>query len=90
MIALRPLQSTVPPAALWLRVAGGLSYMLGTVFYLWKRLPYHHAIWPRFVLGGSVYHFCSVFTAVIPRGGRYRLSHQIVPLSTLAKPTHAT
>jgi hemolysin III len=69
MVALRPMQSTVPPAALWLLVAGGLSYTLGTVFYLWKRLPYHHAIWHLFVLGGSVCHFCSVFTAVIPRGG---------------------
>lgn len=70
MIAVRPLRSTVPLAALWLLVAGGLSYPLGPVFYLWKRLPYDHAIRPRFVLGGSVCHFCSVFTAVIPRGGR--------------------
>ena len=68
MVAVRPMQSNVPPAALWLLLAGGLSYTLGTVFYLWKRLPYHHAIWHLFVLGGSVCHFCAVFTAVIPRG----------------------
>ena len=68
MVAVRPMQSNVPPAALGLLLAGGLSYTLGTVFYLWKRLPYHHAIWHLFVLGGSVCHFCAVFTAVIPRG----------------------
>lgn len=69
LVALRPMQSLVPPAALWLLVAGGLFYTLGTVFYLWKRLPYHHAIWHLFVLGGSICHFCSVFTAVIPGDG---------------------
>ena len=66
MIALRPMLETVPPAALWLLLAGGLSYTLGTVFYLWKRLPYHHAIWHLFVLGGSVCHFFAVLGAVIP------------------------
>lgn len=66
MVALRPMQSTVPPAALWLLVAGGLSYTLGTVFYLWKRLPYHHAIWHLFVLGGSGCHWAAVYFFVLP------------------------
>jgi len=66
MIALRPMVATVPSGALWLLLAGGLSYTLGTVFYLWKRLPYHHAIWHLFVLGGSGCHFFAVLVAVIP------------------------
>jgi hemolysin III len=41
---------------LWLLI-GGLSYTLGTVFYSWKKLPYQHAIWHLFVIGGSVAHF---------------------------------
>ena len=42
-------------------VAGGLFYSLGVIFYVWKRLPYHHAIWHFFVLGGSICHYFSVY-----------------------------
>jgi hemolysin III len=31
----------------WL-VAGGLSYTVGVIFYLWDRLPFNHAIWHLF------------------------------------------
>ena len=43
----------------WL-IAGGLSYSLGTVFYLWRALRFNHAIWHLFVLGGSVCHYFGV------------------------------
>lgn len=65
LVALRPMLQLVPASALWLLLAGGLSYTLGTVFYLWKNLPYHHAIWHLFVLGGSVCHFFAVLMGVI-------------------------
>ncbi|MDO9549254.1 MAG: hemolysin III family protein [Candidatus Marinimicrobia bacterium] len=39
---------------------GGVSYTLGTVFYLWKKLPFSHAIWHLFVLGGTITHFFAV------------------------------
>jgi len=48
---------------LWL-VAGGLSYTAGTIFYLWERLPFNHAVWHLFVLGGSVCHFLAVLLFV--------------------------
>jgi hemolysin III len=35
---------------------------------MWKRLPYHHAVWHLFVLGGSVCHFFAVFSGVVARG----------------------
>lgn len=57
MIALRPMLATLPSVATWLLLACVLSYSLWAVFYLWKRLPYHHKIWHLFVLGGSVCHF---------------------------------
>jgi len=38
-------------------VAGGLTYTAGVVFYRWEKLPYNHAIWHGFVMGGSVCHF---------------------------------
>ncbi|MFK0572642.1 PAQR family membrane homeostasis protein TrhA [Endozoicomonas sp.] len=49
----------------WL-VAGGLLYTLGVIFYLWKKLPFNHAIWHLFVLGGSACHFFSVLFYVLP------------------------
>jgi len=66
VIAARPMLASVPAAGLWLLLAGGLCYTGGTVFYLWERLPYHHAIWHVFVLAGSVCHFFAVSGAFGP------------------------
>jgi len=67
LIALKPLLAALPPGGMKLLVAGGLCYTGGAVFYLWKRLPYHHAIWHLFVLGGSACHWAAVFFFVLPR-----------------------
>jgi hemolysin III len=66
MIAIKPLMAALPAGGLKLLVAGGLCYTGGAGFYLWKRLPYHHAIWHLFVLGGSVCHWAAVFFYVVP------------------------
>ncbi len=47
-----------------LLVAGGISYTIGTYFYLSRRIPYSHSIWHLWVLGGSVLHFFSILTLV--------------------------
>lgn len=52
------------PTIAWL-IGGGLAYTAGTVFYLSKRIPFAHAIWHLFVLGGSVCHFAAVMTEVL-------------------------
>jgi len=66
MIAIKPLVAALPAGGIWLLAAGGLCYTSGTVFYLWKSLRYHHAIWHLFVLAGSICHFFSVFKYVLP------------------------
>jgi len=66
VVALVPLVSKVPTGGLWLLVAGGLCYTSGVVFYRWHRLPYHHAIWHLFVLGGSACHFLAVLLFILP------------------------
>lgn len=66
LIALKPLVAALPAGGMKLLVAGGLCYTGGAVFYLWKRLPYHHAIWHVFVLGGSACHWAAVFCHVVP------------------------
>ena len=66
VIAIKPLAAALPAGGIWLLAAGGLCYTGGTVFYLWKSLRYHHAIWHLFVLAGSICHFFSVLIYVLP------------------------
>ena len=66
IFAIRPLAAALPPAGLWLLLAGGIAYTLGTIFYVMKRVPYMHAVWHGFVIGGSVCHFLAVFLGVWP------------------------
>lgn len=40
-------------------------YTLGTVFYVWRGFPYHHAIWHLFVLAGTVLHFFVVLLYIL-------------------------
>ncbi|WP_338124958.1 hemolysin III family protein [Parasutterella secunda] len=55
-----------PNGGLWLLTAGGLSYSLGVIFYIWKSMPYNHAIWHLFVFTGTILQFLSVLLYVIP------------------------
>lgn len=45
---------------LWFILAGGLSYTIGVIFYLWRRMKFSHAVWHLFVIGGSVCFFFAV------------------------------
>ncbi len=63
--AIGPLSAGLEPAGLWLLIAGGLAYTLGTIFYVLKKITYMHSIWHLFVLAGSVLHFLAVFLFVI-------------------------
>jgi len=47
----------------WL-IAGGISYIAGTFFYIFKA-KYFHSIWHCFVLLGSIFHFISVMFYVL-------------------------
>ncbi len=66
VVALKSLLLLVPHGSLWLLLAGGLCYTVGVVFYLWRRLRYHHAVWHTFVLGGSTCHFLAVLLFLLP------------------------
>jgi hemolysin III len=66
VVGIKPLVENLAPGGLVLLFAGGLVYTAGCVFYVWRRLPYHHAIWHVFVLAGSACHFCAILFFVIP------------------------
>ena len=65
-IALKPLIASVPAGALWLLLAGVVSYACGTIFHVWQRLHYHQVVRHAFVLGGSACHLIAVLLFVLP------------------------
>lgn len=67
VVALQPMLAHVPHGGLWLLLAGGLCYTFGVIFYLWRQLRYHHAVWHGFVLGGSTCHYLAVLLFLLPR-----------------------
>ncbi|MDQ2069348.1 PAQR family membrane homeostasis protein TrhA [Natronospira bacteriovora] len=60
IIAFVPMTQQLHPAALTWLIIGGVTYTAGTIFYHNHRIPYAHAVWHLFVLGGSVCHFAAV------------------------------
>lgn len=68
VLVMKPLIAALPMAGLWLLASGGVVYSLGVIFYLWDRIPYNHAIWHLFVLGGTALQFFSVLFYVLPQG----------------------
>ena len=66
MVAIKPLIDAIEPGGLWLLVAGGLCYTGGVLFFVWRSLPFNHALWHLWVLAGSVSHFLAVRLFVVP------------------------
>lgn len=64
VIAIRPLLDKAPQGLIMWMLIGGASYLLGVIFYIWKKLPYHHPIWHLFVLGGAICHFFGMLSLV--------------------------
>lgn len=65
LFAFGPLVRELPRAGVWWLVAGGFTYSLGIVFYAWKKLPFNHAIWHLFVIGGSACHVLAISRYVL-------------------------
>ena len=45
-------------------IIGGALYTIGTLFYLWEKLYYHHVIWHLFVLSAAICHYVAVLLMV--------------------------
>jgi len=60
VMAIKPVMAAIPTGGLILLAAGGLAYTAGVLFYACKRIPFNHAIWHVFVLGGSTCHFLAI------------------------------
>jgi hemolysin III len=57
---------TISARGMWFVLAGGLSYSVGVIFYLWRKMKFAHALWHLFVIGGSVcFFFAVLFGSII-------------------------
>ena len=61
---LKDIMASVPLNGVILLVLGGVAYTVGALFYIWRKIPYHHAIWHLFVLAGSLFHFFTILLYV--------------------------
>ncbi|MFN3650961.1 MAG: PAQR family membrane homeostasis protein TrhA [Armatimonadota bacterium] len=74
VVALEPLGSALPPAAMGWLFAGGLVYTIGAVVFalerprMWPGVFSSHELWHLFVLGGSACHFVVMLRFVVPIG----------------------
>ncbi|HJL78686.1 MAG TPA: hemolysin III family protein [Candidatus Marinimicrobia bacterium] len=69
LIVFKSLLNAAPAElVVWLLI-GGAFYTGGLIFYSWEKLPFNHAIWHLFVLGGSFSHFMGIYIYLIPSVG---------------------
>ena len=66
LVAIKPLFTSLAMGGIILLILGGVAYTSGILFYRWKNLKFHHAVWHLFVLAGSTFHFFAVLFYVIP------------------------
>lgn len=67
ILAFKEMMTSIPPGGMTFLITGGVVYTLGVIFYAWEKLPYNHAIWHLFVLGGSVCHYFAVMNLLSPQ-----------------------
>jgi hemolysin III len=62
----REMFASIPIGGIIWLAAGGLLYTIGVIFYALQKIPYMHAIWHFFVLGGSICHYFAVLFFLTP------------------------
>ena len=66
IFAYRDIASALSHDQLFMLVAGGVVYTVGAIFYgLGNKIRYMHTIWHLFVLGGTLFHFASLYSFLL-------------------------
>ena len=65
LFAIVPLRENLHMGGMFGLFLGGGAYTIGTVFYLWKKIPFNHTLWHLFVLAGSICHYGVVLFFVL-------------------------
>nr|WP_307775421.1 hemolysin III family protein [uncultured Cetobacterium sp.] len=58
----KDLKLLITPLSLKLLILGGVSYSVGTIFYMMKNCRFSHGVWHLFVLAGSIFNYLSIYT----------------------------
>ncbi len=58
------LKTNLNSEALNLLLASGITYSVGAIFYLLKKIKFTHVIWHLFVIGGSVLNYLSIYYSI--------------------------
>ena len=67
-LAAMPDLKGVPIETLWLIVGGAGAYVIGTIFYARKAMPYRYAIWHLWVTIGGVLMYAGIWMALFSGG----------------------
>lgn len=65
IFAIKPLLSAMPKISLIFLFLGGAFYTVGIIFYSIKKVKYFHSVWHLFTVAGSVFHYFSIFFALV-------------------------
>jgi hemolysin III len=66
VLAYRDIAADLSHDQLFMLVAGGVVYTVGAIFYgLGNKIRYMHTIWHLFVLGGTIFHFASLYSFIL-------------------------
>ena len=64
LVAIKPLYESVGLKVVMFIVAEGLSYIIGAVFYSFKKIKYMHSVFHVFVVLGDVFHMIAVWNVI--------------------------
>jgi hemolysin III len=59
-----PHLTEVPVETLWFILGGSVSYVIGTMFYVRKTIPFRYSIWHLWVNIGSIFMFFGIWVAL--------------------------
>lgn len=64
IFAFKQLWASLSPVGFWLLVAGGVTFTLGAMVYMFRGWPYTHFVWHFFVLAGTILMYFSILLFV--------------------------
>jgi hemolysin III len=65
IVLAEPLALALPGNSVFLLIAGGVVYSSGVVFFAWKRLRFHNALWHGFVVAGACLHLAALADCLV-------------------------
>lgn len=66
IFAYKDIAAALSGEQLFMLIAGGVVYTVGAIFYgLGNKIRYMHTVWHLFVLGGTLFHFASLYSFIL-------------------------